>query len=409
MTAQSQPVPQQETDVHSISQQQIQASVDNYQNSVSDVWYLKTIEFGEGDKRRTTKIITQNFNGPCSFIAICNILILRGALEILPPERKTVSYEFLSQLIAEHLLITCPDVDISAALEIMPCTQKGMDLNPLFTGAKSFRPNGTGGELKLFEQVGIDLIHGWLVDPESPEAEAISHTEDYDSAVMLIAEADHVTNGRFVVDDSDIPQAESSKSPVYSDEERAKIENATSIRRFLDNTQSQLTYHGLFHLASTTKPGALMALFRNLHLSVLYKRDTPEDTSLYNLVTDYIFLNEPSIVWERIEDVQGSMSTFVDSSFIKSSPAGGDFAGQTAEEALRAAEMEQGEFYPSDPADLALAQQLQAEEQEGARREREWYAREKERRRLEEVQKQQEKEDYKQRRGKKEKKECIIM
>ncbi|KAF8832818.1 hypothetical protein HHX47_DHR1001429 [Lentinula edodes] len=284
-----------------------------------------------------------------------------------------------------------------------------MDLNPLFTGAKSFRPNGTGGELKLFEQVGIDLIHGWLVDPESPEAEAISHTEDYDSAVMLIAEADHVTKGRFVVDDSDIPQAESSKSPVYSDEERAKIENATSIRRFLDSTQSQLTYHGLFHLASTTKPGALMALFRNLHLSVLYKRDTPEDTSLYNLVTDYIFLNEPSIVWERIEDVQGSMSTFVDSSFIKSSPAGGDFAGQTAEEALRAAEMEQGVFYPSDPADLALAQQLQAEEQEGARREREWYAREKERRRLEEVQKQQEKEDYKQRRGKKEKKECIIM
>ncbi|KAJ3901854.1 hypothetical protein F5879DRAFT_291477 [Lentinula edodes] len=409
MTAQSQPVSQQETNVHTISQQQIQASVDNYQNSVSDVWYLKTIEFGEGDKRRTTKIITQNFNGPCSFIAICNILILRGALEILPPERKTVSYEFLSQLIAEHLLITCPDVDISAALEIMPCTQKGMDLNPLFTGAKSFRPNGTGGELKLFEQVGIDLIHGWLVDPESPEAEAISHTEDYDSAVMLIAEADHVTKGRFVVDDSDIPQAESSKSPVYSDEERAKIENATSIRRFLDSTQSQLTYHGLFHLASTTKPGALMALFRNLHLSVLYKRDTPEDTSLYNLVTDYIFLNEPSIVWERIEDVQGSMSTFVDSSFIKSSPAGGDFAGQTAEEALRAAEMEQGVFYPSDPADLALAQQLQAEEQEGARREREWYAREKERRRLEEVQKQQEKEDYKQRRGKKEKKECIIM
>ncbi|KAJ4471775.1 hypothetical protein C8J55DRAFT_152834 [Lentinula edodes] len=351
MTAQSQPVSQQETNVHTISQQQFQASVDNYQNSVSDVWYLKTIEFGEGDKRKTTKIITQNFNGPCSFIAICNILILRGALEILPPERKTVSYEFLSQLIAEHLLITCPDVDISAALEIMPCTQKGMDLNPLFTGAKSFRPNGTGGELKLFEQVGIDLIHGWLVDPESPEAEAISHTADYDSAVMLIAEADHVTQGRFVVDESDIPQAESSKSPVYSDEERAKIENATSIRRFLDNTQSQLTYHGLFHLASTTKPGALMALFRNLHLSVLYKRDTPEDTSLYNLVTDYIFLNEPSIVWERIEDVQGSMSTFVDSSFIKSSPAGGDFAGQTAEEALRAAEMAQGEFYPSDPAE----------------------------------------------------------
>ncbi|KAJ3739751.1 hypothetical protein DFH05DRAFT_1453255 [Lentinula detonsa] len=410
MTEQSQPVSQQESILQPITQQQIQASVENYQNSVSDVWYLKTVEFGEGDTKRTTKIITQNFNGPCSFIAICNILILRGAIEILPPGRKTVSYEFLSQLLAEHLLMTCPDVDISAALEIMPCTQKGMDLNPLFTGAKSFRPNGIGGELKLFEQVGIDLVHGWLVDPESPEAEAISQTEDYDSAVMLIAEADHITKGRFVVDDSDIdiPQAGSSRSPVYSDEERAKIENATSIRRFLDNTQSQLTYHGLFHLASTTKPGSLMALFRNLHLSVLYKRDTPDDSSLYSLVTDYVFSNEPSIVWERIEDVQGSMSTFVDSSFVKSSPAGGDFAGETAEDALRAAEREQGEFYPSDPADLALAQQLQAEEQEHARQEREWYAREKERRRLEEIQRQQEKEDQK-RRGKKEKKDCIIM
>ncbi|KAJ3821701.1 hypothetical protein EV361DRAFT_379281 [Lentinula raphanica] len=392
-----------------ISQQQIQASEANYHNSVSDVWYLKTIEFGEGDNKKTTTIITQNFNGPCSFIAICNILILRGAIEILPPGRKTVSYEFLSQLLAEHLLMTCPDVDISAALEIMPCTQKGMDLNPVFTGAKSFRPNGTGGELKLFEQVGIDLVHGWLVDPESPEAEAISQTEDYDSAVMLIAEADHITKGRFVVDDSDIPQAGSSKSPVYPDEERSKIENATSIRRFLDNTQSQLTYHGLFHLASTIKPGSLIALFRNLHLSVLYKRDTPDDSdsSLYSLVTDYVFLHEPSIVWERIEDIQGSMSTFVDSSFVKSTPAGGDFAGQTAEEALRAAEREQGEFYPSDPADLALAQQLQAEEQEHARQERQYYALQKERQRLEEEQRQRAKEEKKQR--KKDKKECLIM
>lgn len=45
-------------------------------------------------------------------------------------------------------------------------------------------------------------------------------------------------------------------------------------------------------------------------------------------------------MWERLEDVDGGSSTFVDSDFVKSSPAGGDFAGQTAEEALRAAESE---------------------------------------------------------------------
>jgi hypothetical protein len=51
-----------------------------------------------------------------------NILILRGDLEILPPGRRTVSYDYLSQLVAEYLLGTSPDVDISAALSIMPYT-----------------------------------------------------------------------------------------------------------------------------------------------------------------------------------------------------------------------------------------------------------------------------------------------
>lgn len=51
-----------------------------------------------------------------------NILILRGDLEILPPGRTTVSYDHLSQLVAEYLLRTVPDVDISAALSIMPYT-----------------------------------------------------------------------------------------------------------------------------------------------------------------------------------------------------------------------------------------------------------------------------------------------
>jgi MINDY deubiquitinase len=59
---------------------------------------------------------------PCSFIAICNILILREQIEILPRERKTVSYEFLAQLVGEHILLTAPKVDVSAALAMMPLT-----------------------------------------------------------------------------------------------------------------------------------------------------------------------------------------------------------------------------------------------------------------------------------------------
>lgn len=46
-----------------ISAQQIQASTENYHSSEAEVWYLKTIEFGEGSNRKSTQIITQNYNG----------------------------------------------------------------------------------------------------------------------------------------------------------------------------------------------------------------------------------------------------------------------------------------------------------------------------------------------------------
>ena len=127
------------------------------QASLAEAWYLKEIKFGGQHYR----IITQNFNGcvkstyitnaTCALIMqfptdlahsllyvrtlhlvflktlmtsyIGNILILRGHINIQPPSRVTVSYEFLSQLVAEYLLTTSSDVDISAALSIMPHTQ----------------------------------------------------------------------------------------------------------------------------------------------------------------------------------------------------------------------------------------------------------------------------------------------
>jgi len=133
--------------------------------------------------------------------------------------------------------------------------------------------------------------------------------------------------------------------------------------------------------------------------------NSEEDSALYSLVTDQVFLCEPYVVWERFEDVDGGWSTFVDSDFVRSSPAGGDFAGQTAEEALRVAEaaacpqpvFDSNEFvflcslrfpqliiYLCTPwiLSLALAQQLQAEEEHLARQEHAAYLREEERRRL---------------------------
>jgi hypothetical protein len=51
--------------------------------------------------------------------------------------------------------------------------------------------------------------------------------------------------------------------------------------------------------------------------------------ALYTLVTDQVFLNEPSVVWERLEDVDQGASVFVDGAFQLATPVGGDWAGWT--------------------------------------------------------------------------------
>ncbi|KAF7789771.1 hypothetical protein EIP86_000717 [Pleurotus ostreatoroseus] len=337
--------------------------------SMEEVWYLKDISFRPdpaGPPKRF-KIITQNFNGPCSFIAICNILILRGDIHIVPEDRTSVSYELLAQLLGEYLLMSSPNIDLSAALSTMPVTRKGMDLNPLFTGVTSFRPAGQGGELQLFERAGIQLVHGWLVDPSTPESQVLSRVEDYDTAVNLIAEADHLSSGQLVASDNGPSLSKpGSNERVLTPEDHQKIEDALTIRSFLETSSSQLTYYGLFTLASTLQPGALVALFRNSHLSVLYKSPQPDDSALYTLATDQVFLREPSIVWERLEDVDGGWSSFVDSEFVRSSPAGGDYAGHTAESALAAIEGDLGAMTLEERADHELAQQLQAQEDQRA-------------------------------------------
>ena len=103
-----------------------------------------------------------------------------------------------------------------------------MDLNPLFTGIDSFRPAGEGGELKLFEHAGIQLVHGWLVDPSTPEYNILSRAGDYDTAANLIAEADHLAKGQLVVSD-DAPSssnpASSQANNVLTPEDHQKVED----------------------------------------------------------------------------------------------------------------------------------------------------------------------------------------
>jgi MINDY deubiquitinase len=59
-----------------------------------------------------------------------------------------------------------------------------MSFNPIFT---SIAFEQKAGEVSLFASLGIPLVHGWLVDPASPEEyAAVSRVRSYQSAQDLI-------------------------------------------------------------------------------------------------------------------------------------------------------------------------------------------------------------------------------
>ncbi|GAA5976746.1 hypothetical protein JCM10908_005616 [Rhodotorula pacifica] len=392
------------------------------------------------DPNLKVKIICQNENGPCSLIALCNILILRNDLH-LPRGRDSVTYSYLSNLLADYFLsqqpaapppssyssleekVSPPQLSLSAVLSILPQTRYGLNLNPRFdridgfsssstiattdggvSAAPSTSGSGGGGELALFSLARIPLLHGWLADPSygSETYDALQQCRDYDTAMEAIVQGAEVAGGIQKLRAN--PQGEQEEDEAemlkeverrsrWTEEEERKVQRAHLLHAFLESTSTQLTYPGLAALCqspSLLPPSGLAALFRNSHLSVLYRRPTlppPPTTSsssqpdpepeLFTLVTDSSLSHEGDMVWESLGDVDGGGSEFFDARLRRSARTrggGGDWVvseggggrrsrGRGIEEADRrevAASTGVGEH--NEINDLALAQQLQAEE-----------------------------------------------
>lgn len=115
--------------------------------------------------------------------------------------------------------------------------------------------------------------------------------------------------------------------------------------QFLESTATQLSYHGLCELNTTAKEGEISVFFRNNHFSTMIKHkvsrkwttcSTANATQggdehlwrvpgvnrfsvlpqghLYLLVTDQGFLQEESMVWESLHNVEGD-GNFCNSDF----------------------------------------------------------------------------------------------
>ncbi|KAL6739348.1 hypothetical protein Aduo_012817 [Ancylostoma duodenale] len=292
------------------------------EESDRDIFKLKTIHF---DSLKFS-VVTQNLNGPCPLIALVNVLVLKGIARL--PSSGHVTRDALTHLVADTLLQMRPDNmnthvesnynrNLDDVINLLPDLGKGLDVNIRFRHVTDFEFTPA---LSLFDLLRVNLYHGWLPDPQFVEIQNAIGELTYNQLVERIC--DENDPNRFLFEE------------------------------FLSENISQLTYHGLVALMEGMRDGELAVLFRNNHFHTIHKRKD----LLYLLVSDSGYVNEPGVVWESFNTVDGS-SLFFDGDFKISplpSSATNDLQGICSTEA-----------------DFLLAQEMQACEDELARQEAE--------------------------------------
>lgn len=259
------------------------------QQALESIYHIKWIKW----KGINTPIITQNENGPCPLLAVVNVLLLQRRINI-PILQEIVTSGQLMEYIGDCILEEAPkrlsegarlnyEQNMHDAIAIMNKLQTGLDVNVKFTGVSDFEFTP---ECIVFDLLSIGLYHGWLVDPQNAEMLSAVGGLSYNQLVEKIIAS----------------KQDGAESQLVS-------EGLTG-EAFLEETASQLTYHGLCELNSRLQDDQLGVFFRNNHFSTFHKHKD----ELFLLVTDQGFLTEERVIWESLANVEGD-SYFVDADF----------------------------------------------------------------------------------------------
>ena len=257
---------------------------------------LKTMTF----LGRTVPVLGQNEFGPCALLSVVNALLLQNALE-LSPDLGSVSLADVVALVGDQILernSRAAGGDGEAALNtrraveeaiaLLPTLAGGLDVNVRFAGDSLFEFTGCLGIFDLFD---LALVHGWRADPSDPADGGAAHAalgaKSYNEVIARVVE------GRAGNDDAE----------------------AAAMDDFLSRSATQLTYFGLVELHGRLKERQLAALYRNFHFSTIFKYEG----HIYVLVTDVGYQHEASIVWEKLDGVDGD-TEFVDGEFRVARP-----------------------------------------------------------------------------------------
>lgn len=292
----------------------------------------KTIDAlnSRGVEERT--ILVQNENGPCPLVALINTLVLsdkhgvadylrgkervsvKGLLELLGEqlfERSTTKEDGIVQQEEENAEEAVPaepssgkgtssqaalnnssndspasaedrSGDAHETLKLLPNLVTGLSVNVRFDGTFEDTP-----EMSLFRAYDVDIVHGWICDPEDPEYSTIAEIRSYDESQSIIVRAENETD-----------------SNLHSLAEAA--------RHFISTNATQLTPYGLSFLRELLSSDSPAVLFRNDHFSTVVKHNG----TLYVLLSDHGYKDQKNLVWQSLTDVRGATDGFYDGSFM---------------------------------------------------------------------------------------------
>ena len=331
-------------------------------SSVESQYYqIKYIDF----MGRQSAILLQNENGPCPLLAIANILLLQGKIQISHPsvQRPSIDLQSLIAIVTEKILETATSndtdspelqkqkqVQLESVLKVIPRLQYGLDVNVMFSGVTGFEFTE---ELTIFDALGIGLYHGWILDPQDPNYDLISN-KSYNHLVYQLVEYQSAsvpgedaaanamrgssTSSTYVENEKteedldlvkveycdaiDECQGEEKENGVQKEEVSAninmsidrKISEGVIIDTFLRESSSQLTYYGLMALYEKVKDKELCVFFRNNHFCTMFRKHD----RLYLLVTDTGYSAHSQVVWELMDEIDGN-TNFVNAQFLESS------------------------------------------------------------------------------------------
>ena len=238
----------------------------------------------------------QNENGPCPLLAAANSLLLKDSIK-LPSNcigANVCTIDQLVNVLAEKILSTNTDGNndhhIQEVLTVFPSLQYGMDVNPKFTRG----PQGVEYTMQLnaFDLLRVELVHGWLLEPEADEYDLVAN-QSYNQLINIVIEGNDASD--------QLHNNNANHNADLAHKLSEKATKGTLVKHFLDRSSHQLTQYGLTTLHEFLKDGQIVVFFRNNHFNTLCKHDG----LLYLLVTDLGYADVGSVVWEKLDVIDG--------------------------------------------------------------------------------------------------------